>query len=411
MTSRTLTSACFAVLLGLAQVASAALNVTNVTAVQRSGTKKVDIGYDLTTEGTGPVTVTVDISDDGGATFTVKAQTLTGDVGTNVSAGTGKRMTWDAGIDAPSVAGIRYVAKVTATEGGPAANGRIWFLSPKTYGDADYEIWSMEPDGTDAKKMVELPFGQRLGPFAVNPSGTEVVFVHDESNSYDYADRKLKSRKVAGGLASVIDDFGNNAIGTCVWSPDGTAITFPFRRYNSSREEVWTLDIRTLLWADARGYLPLETDYDSQATVQSLYSIWALSWRPDGRQMYFLASTSHSANAGQLHTMAADFTKIQRIGNATDIRWATLSPDGATLAYARADKGVFTAKPDGTRETQIATQKAWRVVWSPDGKELVLQDQDTAKLFRLKPDGTGLTAIVPNGNTRIAAISPAWVRR
>jgi hypothetical protein len=37
-------------------------------------------------------------------------------------------------------------------------NGRVWFLSPKTAGGTDDEIWSMEPDGSDARTEVELTY-------------------------------------------------------------------------------------------------------------------------------------------------------------------------------------------------------------------------------------------------------------
>src|SRR6185503_1793548 len=43
--------------------------------------------------------VTLDASDDGGQTWNVKPKNMTGDVGANVTAGTGKRIVWEAGKD------------------------------------------------------------------------------------------------------------------------------------------------------------------------------------------------------------------------------------------------------------------------------------------------------------------------
>ncbi|MCX6877846.1 MAG: SUMF1/EgtB/PvdO family nonheme iron enzyme [Verrucomicrobia bacterium] len=78
--------------------AHAQLTACNVRAAQRAGTKLVDIDYDITGIAT-PVFVALEISADGGTTWTVPATTLTGAIGTNVTPGTDLRITWDAGAD------------------------------------------------------------------------------------------------------------------------------------------------------------------------------------------------------------------------------------------------------------------------------------------------------------------------
>jgi formylglycine-generating enzyme required for sulfatase activity len=77
--------------------ADAAPTVSNVTAAQRTGTKLVDIHYDLAA--VAPVKVTLEISSNGGATYALQAQALTGDLGPAVAAGTGRLITWDAETD------------------------------------------------------------------------------------------------------------------------------------------------------------------------------------------------------------------------------------------------------------------------------------------------------------------------
>ena len=81
-----------------APAANAQFTAGNVRAAQRPGTKLVDIDYDVTGIAT-PVTIWLEISSDGGTTWTVPAITLTGAVGTNVTPGTNLRITWDAGLD------------------------------------------------------------------------------------------------------------------------------------------------------------------------------------------------------------------------------------------------------------------------------------------------------------------------
>lgn len=90
--------------------------VSNLTASQREGTKLVDISYDVTAV-TPTVTTSLRISSDSGATFEVPAVTLTGDIGADVTIGTGKTITWDAGSDWDEQFSETMRFEVTADDG------------------------------------------------------------------------------------------------------------------------------------------------------------------------------------------------------------------------------------------------------------------------------------------------------
>ena len=77
---------------------AAAPVVSNLTASQRAATKLVDIVYDVAAD-TSTVDISLEISSDGGVTFTVPATSLSGAIGAGVAVGTGKTITWDAGAD------------------------------------------------------------------------------------------------------------------------------------------------------------------------------------------------------------------------------------------------------------------------------------------------------------------------
>ncbi|MBN1510755.1 MAG: SUMF1/EgtB/PvdO family nonheme iron enzyme [Phycisphaerae bacterium] len=114
---------CTFVLLGAAvSVRATAPEVANVQASQRPDSSKlIDITYDLIDADGDLCTVWVRVSDDGGATWTVPAQTLSGSVGPNVQPGAGKTITWDAGADIPGKSGsIRL--RVYADDGNGMAN-------------------------------------------------------------------------------------------------------------------------------------------------------------------------------------------------------------------------------------------------------------------------------------------------
>ncbi len=83
--------------------------ITNVVATQRTGTKFFDIFYDLTST-TPTVKMSLEISSDGGATYTVPVTSATGAIGDGVAVGNGKSIVWNAGVDwdAKSSAQMRF---------------------------------------------------------------------------------------------------------------------------------------------------------------------------------------------------------------------------------------------------------------------------------------------------------------
>ncbi len=74
--------------------------ITNLTAIQRPGTKLVDLSYDLSAPGFAGVVVRLQVSSDGGASWSVPVNTVTG-ANVSVAPGTGRTIVWDAGTDWP----------------------------------------------------------------------------------------------------------------------------------------------------------------------------------------------------------------------------------------------------------------------------------------------------------------------
>jgi len=111
--------------------------VSNLSAGQRPGTQLVDISYDLAS-GVAELFVTLDISSDGGATWTVPATSVSGDVGSGVSPGEGKAMVWDAGTDWPGQFSEQMRFRVVADDSAALAlipSGS--FTMGRTSGDTD----------------------------------------------------------------------------------------------------------------------------------------------------------------------------------------------------------------------------------------------------------------------------------
>jgi formylglycine-generating enzyme required for sulfatase activity len=106
---------------GLIAFAHTTTIASNIITKRTSGIGLVDIYYDLL-GGKERITVSLMISDDGGATWIIwlTGGTVTGDVGWGIANGAGKHIVWDAGRDQPGVRWEQTRVKVIATEAGGA---------------------------------------------------------------------------------------------------------------------------------------------------------------------------------------------------------------------------------------------------------------------------------------------------
>ena len=80
---------------------TAAPTVSNLRVAQRDGTNLVDVYYDLSGSSEDGATVTVELSENGGASYGLPISSLSGNVGSEVANGTNRHLVWDAGADLP----------------------------------------------------------------------------------------------------------------------------------------------------------------------------------------------------------------------------------------------------------------------------------------------------------------------
>ncbi|MHB9068772.1 MAG: SUMF1/EgtB/PvdO family nonheme iron enzyme [Sedimentisphaerales bacterium] len=108
--------------------ANSAPVVSNVTVSQRTdGSKLVDIRYNLSDADGDKCTVFIQVSSDGGNTWTVSAVSFNpgSAIGSNISAGTGKQIVWDCGADLLSAFGCNYRIKIIADDN-YCPSGMVW---------------------------------------------------------------------------------------------------------------------------------------------------------------------------------------------------------------------------------------------------------------------------------------------
>lgn len=159
---------CFFVLAAYAGLYCAPV-ITNLTAAQRSDTsKKVDIFYDVADNF--PLTVTLQVSADNGATWTYPCVLVTGDIGSNISPGGGKHIVWDVLAEHPNISGTQFKFKVLADDGQPPPIPDNFVLVPGN--SIHFSFWSgttvvLSSFYIDKYEITQAEFQSVMG---VNPS-------------------------------------------------------------------------------------------------------------------------------------------------------------------------------------------------------------------------------------------------
>lgn len=136
----------------------------------------------------------------------------------------------------------------------------------------------------------------------------------------------------------------------------------------------------------------------------------APKWSPDGRFIAYVSQTKRAAQKG-LWVARADGRGRRRVSLEAPSTFAW-SPDGASLAYGRAD-GVGLVRVAGGRPRTLRLGFAAAVsAWSPDGRLLALvghRGDDPDQIWTVRPDGRGLRRLTSAGrNTALGwtALAP-----
>ena len=97
-------------LMAMAQDSNSPPEVTNVVAQQ------VEISYDLLDRDGDLMTVSLQVSSDGGSNFDLETNSLTGEVGEGIASGQGKKIVWHVEQDIPDFYSTNVVFEVVADE-------------------------------------------------------------------------------------------------------------------------------------------------------------------------------------------------------------------------------------------------------------------------------------------------------
>jgi dipeptidyl aminopeptidase/acylaminoacyl peptidase len=262
---------------------------------------------------------------------------------------------------------VALLLPASSHAGFPGTNGRIAF---ETNRDGNFEIYSMNADGSDQRNLTHNAAYDTLP--AWSPDGAKIAFTSDRDGKYDVYVMNADGsdvRRVTSGTAR------NSAAG---WSPDGTKILFDSDELSSGpggrESDVMVVNV------DGTGVTALTTD---PATDE--YGAWS----PGGDQIAF---TSTRDGNEDVYTMNADGSAQTNITN-TNLGYFNpdWSPDGSRIAVDRGS--ILVMNRDGTNRVNISNPSGsdFNPAWSPDGTRIAFDTwrDGNSEIYSMGPDGTG----------------------
>jgi Tol biopolymer transport system component len=161
-------------------------------------------------------------------------------------------------------------------------------------------------------------------------------------------------------------------------SADGKRIAFLSRKPTGSKFDVFVMN------ADGTG----AAQVTSGGFAVACPGCRPLSWSPDGTRLAFAGGETYSP---EIYVMNPDGTGLTRLTeNATPDDAPAWSPDGTKIAFTRYPEGVWSMKPDGTEQKQLAAG-SFNPTWSPDGSRLGFTFG--GEIWTMNPDGSNQTPV------------------
>ena len=260
-------------------------------------------------------------------------------------------------------------------------NGKkIAFLSYRN-GDANIEIWVMNPDGSEQKQLTNNPSGEVFAP-DWSPDGSKIVFSNNRSGNFEIRLIDADGTNPKKLTADPGVDSGPR------WSPDGSEIIFVSNR--TGNNDIWIMDANGL----NKTQLTNNPEFDEKPI-----------WSPDGSQIAFESKRSGNRD---IWLMEADGTNLKNLTNNPGFdHFACWSPDGTKIAFRSNRTGnfeIWVIDANGTNLTMLTNDPATDVNprWSPGGSRISFLSNRSGnfQIFIMDADGTNLKQLTrsPEGN-------------
>ena len=268
----------------------------------------------------------------------------------------------------------------------PGTNGKIAFAKCCVAGNNNYEIYTMNPDGSGETRLTNTA-DDEIDP-AWSPDGTQIAFRRASATvGFD-----IYVMNADGSGQSRLTDTAQNYEPT--WSPDGRKIAFTSHR--DGEFEVYVMN------ADGSAQTRLTSGTGGN---------YEPAWSPDGTKIAF-ASERDSFLRPQIFVMNADGSAQRNLSNSltkdVEPNW---SPDGSKIAFLRplsGSWGVYVMNADGSGQASVAetgNTLGFKLTWSPDGSKIAFSGVHNGAFAVqvMNQDGSAVTFLT-NG------IDPDWQR-
>jgi Tol biopolymer transport system component len=313
---------------------------------------------------------------------------------------------WRAGVVAAaiSVLAIALLAAVlrdrsSAVPASPAPTGTI--LYGRWDPDTQHSRWfTANAEGTDVRSLGVTATCARWWP-----DGSKILITNDAAFGPGHPLRPATVRSDGSGLQpldATKDPSLNLGCGDV--SPDGRLIVLE----GFSQEGQRGNGIYVVRASDGGGL--------RRIVATPGRSIADPAFSPDGSRIAFFTTKPGVSppGAGALFTVDLDGSGLHRItpwgGAFLDQGW---SPDGSWIAYQRPYGVITLVHPDGSDRHDLPVAfppglGAANPTWSPDGGWIIfsLGNNDTANIYRVRSDGTGLTQVTSQSG--VDEQTPFW---
>jgi Tol biopolymer transport system component len=324
------------------------------------------------------------------------------------------------------------------------ADGRIAFVVDYLGADADMDIYTVHPDGTNLRRLTRRSYLNTAPGWS--PDGTRIAFM---SNRTGYFSNVFVMKSDGSGVTNLTKDNDKDHR-LIAWASDGRLLidkgsgtTYQLtlldpsgkaapRALTQSSElalnEALSPDGTRVAFDDIRSVQVIQLDdrltRTRLTTATERIDNEDPAWSPDGTRIAF---TSTRDGISEVFDMNADGTGQTKLSNgmhsAMSPRW---SPDGKRIAFLRNAKDVteirsktqlWLVNADGSGETRLTHQTCdgqYGVTWSPDstrvaftrGCDAQTSSREATQLYVINTDGTSERRLAAEINRSIT--SPTW---
>jgi Tol biopolymer transport system component len=275
----------------------------------------------------------------------------------------------------------------------PGTNGKIFFESNRDAFGVDFDLFSMNPDGSGVTNLTRTP---TVNEIDISPSadGTRIVFTSFVGISTELF--------VANADGSAPQQLTNDAANEFAprFSPDGSKIIFTSA---NGQSDVFVMN--------ADGTNPVNLTNSPAADDEDG------AFSPDGSKIIFQSDRDDGAGKDDVFTMNADGSNPVNLTGPSGFfdGDGDFSPDGQKIAFRSRRNGsnqIFLMDANGNNETQL-TQGALNdssPTFAPDGTKIAFDRGNSGdeQTTLMNPDGSGqqqIAVLIPSTNEL-----PQWGR-